>query len=87
LDEFLSSYDDSSKTARKKSIVRAVTAAAEKLGNTKTVCRSSYIHSGLLAAAEDGRLTAMLASIRRSKKSIRSFSRVECMLVALLNKL
>lgn len=87
LNEFLASYDDSSEIARKKSIVRAVTAASEELGNTKAVCRSSYIHSGMLAAAEDGKLTELLKSIRRSKKNVKGFSKAECMLVSLLGKL
>jgi DNA topoisomerase-1 len=40
--------------ARKRSIVRAVDAVAERLGNTRAVCRRSYIHPAVLDAYLDG---------------------------------
>ncbi|HEX6124218.1 MAG TPA: hypothetical protein VFZ23_02480 [Pyrinomonadaceae bacterium] len=38
----------------KKNVVRAVKTVAEQLGNTPTVCRSSYIHPAVLSAYESG---------------------------------
>jgi DNA topoisomerase I len=40
--------------AAKKNIVRAVSAVADRLGNTPSVCRSSYIHPKVLTAYEKG---------------------------------
>lgn len=50
----------------KKDIVAAVKTAAEELGNTPAVCRSSYIHPGVLAAAESGELQGLLQAIDAS---------------------
>lgn len=41
-------------TAKRKAIVRAVDRVAERLGNTRAVCRSSYIHPGVIEAYLDG---------------------------------
>lgn len=38
----------------KKNIVRAIRSVAEQLGNTPTVCRSSYIHPNVLCCYESG---------------------------------
>ena len=38
----------------KKNVVNAVKSVAEKLGNTPTVCRGSYIHPAVLSAYESG---------------------------------
>jgi DNA topoisomerase-1 len=40
--------------ARKRVIKQAISAVSEALGNTPTVCRKYYIHSGLLDAYLDG---------------------------------
>lgn len=50
---------------RKKAVAGAVTAAAEALGNTKAVCRSSYVHPGILAAGESGELARLIAKADR----------------------
>ena len=39
---------------RKKNLVRAICKVAEKLGNTPTVCRGSYVHPTVLKAYERG---------------------------------
>jgi DNA topoisomerase-1 len=41
-------------TDAKKNVVRAVKRVAEELGNTPSVCRSSYIHPAVIAAYERG---------------------------------
>jgi DNA topoisomerase-1 len=43
-------------SGRKRVIKAAITAVAEALGNTPTVCRKYYIHAGLLEAYIDGTL-------------------------------
>lgn len=45
----------------------AIDEAAERLGNTRAVCRSSYVHPDVLAAAEDGTLAAAWSGARAHK--------------------
>jgi DNA topoisomerase-1 len=56
----------------KKNIVSAVKKVAEKLGNTPTVCRSSYIHPAVLKYYEAG---VTLDEFRA--KSVRKIHRIE----------
>lgn len=58
-----------SKAKRKKHIVAAVKQAAEELGNTPAVCRSSYVHPAILAAAESGELSDLLEKADRDDKT------------------
>lgn len=55
--------ESASAADRKKACVAAVKLTAETLGNTPAVCRSSYIHPAILAAATSGELPAMLHSL------------------------
>lgn len=55
-----------SKSRRKKQIVEAMSAAAEKLGNTPAICRKSYVPETLVAAFEEGRLHRAAKSGRAS---------------------
>lgn len=45
----------SSQRAKEKNIVRAIDAVAERLGNTRSVCRKYYVHPALLQAYHQGR--------------------------------
>jgi len=54
---------------RKRLVANAVARTAKKLGNTKAVCRSSYIHPGLLIAAESGELEKLLRKLPTRKKA------------------
>ena len=45
-----------SAAARKRQVLAALDEAATRLGNTRTVCRTSYVHPGLIAAFEKGTL-------------------------------
>ena len=49
--------------ARKRMVANAIAMTAKQLGNTKAVCRSSYIHPGLLIAAESGELEKLLQKL------------------------
>jgi DNA topoisomerase-1 len=44
----------SSATAGKRQIVAAIDGAADRLGNTRSVCRSSYVHPAVLDAFQEG---------------------------------
>jgi DNA topoisomerase-1 len=51
----------SSQTARKRQVKQIVTAVAEQLGNTPTVCRKSYIHPAVIDGYMTDRLPASLS--------------------------
>jgi DNA topoisomerase-1 len=59
-----------SQTARKREVRQIVEAVAEQLGNTPTVCRSSYIHPAVIEGYMEDRLPLALArkvrSVRRA---------------------
>jgi DNA topoisomerase-1 len=64
-----------------RNIVRAIDAVAERLGNTRTVCRKYYVHPGLIEAYHMG-LTAPVPSasqprIKRRKVSATTLRRDE----------
>jgi DNA topoisomerase I len=50
----------------KRNIVEAVTAVAERLGNTRAVCRKCYIHPAVLEAYTEGALPA--PAVRRPRR-------------------
>ena len=49
------------------SFIEALDAAADVLGNTRSVCRASYIHPAIYEAHLDGRLAQAWASSRRGR--------------------
>lgn len=57
-----------SKTARKRVMNAAIDKVAERLGNTRTVCRQCYVHPEVLNAWEEGTL---LDEMRRANKGRR----------------
>ena len=65
--------DFSSKSAAKKNIVQTIKAVAERLRNTPTVCRKSYIHPSVLDAYSDRSLAQLSgAHLAGSSKEIAS---------------
>jgi DNA topoisomerase-1 len=58
--------DGDGKTARKRHIIRVVDNVAKKLGNTRAVCRSSYIHPGVFEAYDRGMTIAAAPSPPRA---------------------
>ena len=65
-----------SAAARKREVVKAVETVAQSLGNTKAVCRKSYIHPAILDSHLDGSLHEILrrhwpAARRRSTVALR----------------
>ncbi len=61
-EELMESKDDEPEDAR---VLAAIDAAAEKLGNTREVCRSSYVHPLIPEAFHSGALAAAWSSSRR----------------------
>lgn len=53
--------------ARRSQIRRAVTAVAEELANTPTICRKSYVHDSVVEAFEGGKLSRRKPSRSRAK--------------------
>jgi DNA topoisomerase-1 len=56
-----------SKAEAKRNVVRAIESVAKTLGNTKAVCRKSYVHPAILDAYLDGATIPLPARSRRSK--------------------
>jgi DNA topoisomerase-1 len=52
--ELVGAEATSSAAATKRAVLAAVDAAAERLGNTRAVCRASYVHPAVLAAFDEG---------------------------------
>lgn len=73
-----------SKTAAKRLIVRAVDRVAESLGNTRAVCRKSYIHPAVLEAFAEG-VTLSRVTINKSRVA-KGLLDAEARLVALLRR-
>lgn len=72
--------ESTSDSAFKRNIVRAVDSVAAKLGNTRAVCRSSYIHPGVFQAYRGG---ITINKARREMKSAH-LSKEEAAVLALL---
>jgi DNA topoisomerase-1 len=74
----------SSKTAAKKAIVEAVDRVAGVLGNTRSVCRKSYIHPAVLSAFTSG---VTLSTVTPDKaRTAKGLLEAEARLVALLRR-
>lgn len=84
LKELATMPDDLSKTAKKKTIVQAVKAAAAALGNTPAVCRSSYIHSAILSAADRNELASLMRRLDSEKIRAAGLNRDEIRLLSFL---
>ncbi len=69
---------------RKSQINRAIESAASLLGNTKAVCRKSYVHPGIIAAAESGELPKLLADLSIASVENQELSQDEQQFAALL---
>jgi DNA topoisomerase I len=71
-------------TERKKVIKRAIAVVSEALGNTPTICRKYYVHSGLLDAYLDGQAPQIFDRFRPART--RSLSRDEQLLARFLRR-
>jgi DNA topoisomerase-1 len=53
-----------SQRGRKRQVLEAIRAAADKLSNTPAICRKSYVHDTIVTAFEDGILEGFAATIK-----------------------
>jgi DNA topoisomerase-1 len=74
-----------SKTHAKREIARAIESVAQCLGNTKTVCRKSYIHPVILDAYADGATIHTLESPARMRRD-GGLDDAEAAVVALISR-
>lgn len=65
---------------RESRLVRAIDAAAERLGNTRAVCRSSYVHPGVVRANSEDQLSAVWGRARRGTWTDRDESALRILL-------
>lgn len=85
---YLSAMEENlSKTAKKRFIVEAVKCTAEMLGNTPAVCRGSYIHSAILASADEGKLPSLMRKLDKVKPARSGLTKKELLLLAFLTDL
>jgi DNA topoisomerase-1 len=77
-----------SQAARKKNIIRAVEAVAQRLGNTKAVCRKCYIHPAVIDAYLDGSLAETLSKSagRELARNLSKLSPEEAAVLGLLQQ-
>lgn len=76
-----------SQTQAKKNVVRAIENVAERLGNTKAVCRKCYVHPVILDSYLDGTLVEQLeVRAERELKSVSKLPAEEAAVVALLQQ-
>ena len=68
-----------------KQVVQAIDAVAGLLGNTRAVCRKSYIHPGIIDAYVDGTMRPICERLARASRR-RGWSRHEAAVVALLRR-
>jgi DNA topoisomerase I len=74
-----------SEAQAKRNIVRAVETVAERLGNTKAVCRKCYIHPAVLDAYLDGSmLESAVLRTRRAARRPDGLAEVEAAVLGLL---
>jgi DNA topoisomerase I len=69
-----------------KRVVQAIDAVAGVLGNTRAVCRKSYIHPAVLDAYSNGRVEDVIGS-GAAGRSRRGLSADECAVLAILERL
>lgn len=76
-----------SQTQAKKNVGRAIENVAQRLGNTKTVCRKCYVHPVILDSYMDGTLVQQLeARAEREMRAVGQLPAAEAAVVALLQQ-
>jgi DNA topoisomerase I len=69
----------------RRALLHAIERTARELGHTRTVCRQSYIHPGLLSGFETGRLSALLQKFADDELAVPAeLTRDEALLLAIL---
>lgn len=78
----------SSQTEANKQIIQAIESVAQKLGNTKAICRKCYVHPDVLRAHMDGNLAKLMDQRANAllKGDLKKLPREEAALLVLLEK-
>jgi DNA topoisomerase-1 len=66
----LAETEPASETAGRRAVLAAIDAAAERLGNTRTVCRGSYVHPAVLDAFTEGWIRSPPAAAGRLPRGL-----------------
>ncbi|HEX3597257.1 MAG TPA: DNA topoisomerase IB [Polyangiaceae bacterium] len=74
-------------THRRKSLLSAIDRVAEHLGNTRAICRKSYIHPLVIDAYESDKLTKAFARCLAGARPPSGLRREECAVLSLLGSL
>jgi DNA topoisomerase-1 len=74
-------------TERKRSLLAAIDRVAEHLGNTRAICRKSYVHPLVIDAFETDRLTKAFSRSLAGARAASGLRREECAVLALLGTL
>jgi DNA topoisomerase I len=75
-----------SQAQSKKNLVSAVESVAKKLGNTKAVCRKSYIHPAIFDAYVDGSMTKVVLQRAKRARAAHDLSVEETAVLSLLQR-
>jgi DNA topoisomerase-1 len=77
-----------SKAHAKRNIIKAIDAVAKRLGNTRAVCRKSYIHPAIVDCYMDPSLTQTLTqgAQRKAARSLNGLSFEEAAVMAILER-
>jgi DNA topoisomerase-1 len=75
------------KAQSEKNVLLAIDAVAGLLGNTRSVCRKSYVHPGIIDAYVDGTMTTVLNRRAKPLRSVAGLRADEVAVVALLKSL
>ena len=84
--QLLHALDFESETQAKKNIVRAVEEVAERLGNTKAVCRKCYIHPAIFESYLDGTIKAVARRMKRNGRAADAWAAAEAGVLDLLKR-
>ncbi|MGB7841682.1 MAG: DNA topoisomerase IB, partial [Salinimicrobium sp.] len=69
----------------KSNIIKALDTAAEALGNTRSVCRSYYVHPMILESYETGEIVPYFEKVNRKRTSKPHFSQTEEVLLEMIS--
>jgi DNA topoisomerase-1 len=74
---------DAAKTPASKRVLQAIDAVAGMLGNTRAVCRKSYIHPAVIDACSEETIAHVAGAVRGR----RGLTSDECAVLAVLERL
>lgn len=72
---------------RRKSLLSAIDEVASHLGNTRTICKKSYVHPGVMDAYLADRLSPLFSACLARARAGRGLHREECAVLALFEAL